>query len=86
MRTRQLVTAIGNLCKRGSVESAGSALALEIEKVEHAARVVHESHQLDAAGVMDPEDVLAELLGSGTLVATNSSHLSKRQWHKNCSK
>ena len=84
MRERQLLTALGNLRERGAVERAGPILSLEIEKVEHAARLVHEGHQLDAAGVKDPEGLLAEVLSSSTLFTANSSFLSERQGHRGC--
>ena len=58
------ITALENLHKRGAIRSADQVLAHAIEKVEHAARLAHEGYQLDAAGMKDPIDLLAELLSS----------------------
>ena len=81
-RARPLVAVLKNLCKRGAIERAYPVLALEIEEVEHAARLVHEVHQLDAVGVEDPVNLLAELLSPGALLAADSSLLSERQGHR----
>ena len=77
-RARPLVAALKNLRKRGAIKRADLVLTLEIEKVEHAARLGHEGHQLDAVGVKDPVNLLAELLSSGALFAVDSSLLSER--------
>ena len=68
---------VKNLRKRGAIERADTVLALKIEEVEHAARLVHKFHQLDAVGVEHPVDLLTELLSSGALFAADSSLLSK---------
>ena len=81
-RARQLVAEIKNLRKRGAIDRADPVLALEIEKIQHAARLVHERHQLDAVGVDDPVNLLTELLSSGALFTADSSLLSERQWHR----
>ena len=79
---RPLVAAPENLGESGSIERAGPFLAVEVEDVQHAARLVHEGHQLNAAEVEDPEDLLAELLDLGALFAADSGLLSRRQWHR----
>ena len=79
---RPLITALENLRERGTIERAGPVLELGNEDLQHAARLVHECHQLDAAGVEDPEELLAEMLSSGTLFTADSSHLSERQGHR----
>ena len=70
-----MITALQNLRERGAVERAGPVWSLEIEKVEHAARIVHEGHQLDAVGVNNPNGLRAEVLSSGMLLAANSNIL-----------
>ena len=82
-RARPLVAALKNLRRRGAIERANPVLALEIE-VEHAARLVYEGHQLDAVGTKNPVDLLADLLSSDALLATDSSLLSERQRYRIC--
>ena len=85
-RSRPLITALNNLRLRGVIERADPVLTLQIEKVEHASWLVHESYHLDAVGVEDPVDLLAKLLISGALFTANSSLMSKRQVHRGCTK
>ena len=68
-----MVAALENLGEGCSVERAGPFMALEVDDVQHAARLVHQGHQLNAAGVEDPEDLLVELLDSGALFAADSA-------------
>ena len=65
-----------NLRNRGAIERTGTVLAIEVEDVLLASWLVHEGNQLDFAEVEDPEDLLAGILSSGTLLATDSSLLS----------
>ena len=74
--TRPLVDALQHLGKRGTVKNARKVLAVEVNNVQHTARLVYESHMFDAAGVDDPVDLLDELLDSGALLASNSCLLS----------
>ena len=83
---RPRTAALENLSEGGSIERAGPVLAVEVEGVQHATLFVNEGHQLDAAGVEDPDDLFAELLGSGTLLPADSSILSKPQWHRGSAK
>ena len=83
-RERPLVAALKNLRKRGVIKRADSVLALEIEKVKHVDRLVYEGHQLDAVGMEDLVDLLAELFSSGALLAADSSLLSERQGQRRC--
>ena len=85
-RPRPLVAALEYLRERGTIERTDPILALKIQKVEHAARLVHEGHQLDAFGVENPIDFLSELLSSSTLLPADSSLLFKRQKHRMCNK
>ena len=84
--TRPLVAALENLSEGCSIERAGPVLALVIEDVQHAARLVQEGHQLDAAGVKDPEGLQTEVFSLTTLFTANSSFLLKRQQHRECMK
>lgn len=83
-RARPLVTALKKLRKRGAIESADSALTLEIEDVEHVDRLVHEGYQLDVVEVKNSVDQQAELLSSSALLAADSSLLSERKGHRRC--
>ena len=85
-RARPLVAAVEELRERGAVERSDSVLTLEIEDVQHAARLVHEGHQLDNARVENPEDLLAEILSSGTMFTGDSRLLSRRPGHRGCTR
>ena len=79
--SRPWVPTLEDLRQAGSVESAGPIFAAGFEEVKHSARFVQECHSVDAA-VKDPENLLAEMLGSGALLAANSSFLITRQKHR----
>ena len=80
-RSRPWVAALEDLRQAGSVESAGPIFAAGVEEVKHSARFVQECHSVDAT-VKDPEDLLAEMLSSGALLAANSGFLIARQGHR----
>ena len=80
-RSRPWVAALKDLRQAGSVESTGPIFAGGVEEVKHSARFVQECHSVDAA-VKNPEDLLAETLSSGALLATNSGFLIARQRHR----
>ena len=73
-RSRPRIAALEDLRQLASIESACPVLAAGVEEVEHSSRLVQESHSVDAA-VNYPADLLAETLGSGALLAANSSFL-----------
>ena len=80
-RSRPWVAALEDLRKAGSVASAGPIFAAGVEEVKHSARFVQERHSVDAA-VKKPEDLLAETLSSGALLAANSGFLIAWQRHR----
>ena len=80
-RSRPWVAALDDLRQAGSVERAGPIFAAGVEEVKHSAGFVQECHSVDAA-VKDREDLLAENLSSGALLATNSGFLVARQEHR----
>ena len=80
-RSRPWVAALEDLRQAGTVESSGPVFAAGVEEVKHSARFVQECHSVDAA-VKNPEDLLAETLSSGALLAANSGFLIERQRHR----
>ena len=79
---KSLVATPEHLSEGCSIKRAGPVLAVEVEDVKHAARLVREGHQLNAAGVEDTEDLLTELVDLGALFTANSGLLSRRQGHR----
>ena len=83
---RPLVAAPKDLSESCSIERACLVFAVEVEDVLHFALLIHEGHQLISVKIEDPKNLLAELLNSSTLLAADSSILSKRQCHKGCTR
>lgn len=71
--TKRLFHTLKHLVQRCDVESANPVLAVQVEDVEHDARLVHEHYVLDADRVDNPVDLLAELFDVNALLASDSS-------------